>query len=60
MYALDSVSGAVLSAGAVYKEGNPAEKGDWISKRVAIPVIGDLLLHAMLRGPLERPWRSSP
>jgi len=54
-YALDypdEVSGVVLLAGAMYKEGYPAERGDLISQLVTTPVIGDLFLHTVIRSPL--------
>ncbi|WP_054706669.1 alpha/beta hydrolase [Bacillus sp. JCM 19041] len=41
--------GIVLVAAAMYKEGYPAEHGDWLSKIVTTPVIGQLLMQTLYR-----------
>jgi Predicted hydrolases or acyltransferases (alpha/beta hydrolase superfamily) len=46
------LEGIVTLGAAMYKEGYPAENGDQISKLVTTPVIGDLVLHTLLRSPL--------
>ena len=48
----DEITGIVTLAGAMYKEGYPAEHGDLISKIVTTPVIGQLFLHTVVQSPL--------
>jgi len=48
----DSVSGIVLLAPAMYKEGYPAEHGDPLSRLMTAPVIGDLAVRLFLKTPL--------
>ena len=48
----DEISGVVTLAGAMYKEGYPAENGDPISKLIVTPVLGTIFLHTVLRSPL--------
>jgi len=48
----DSVSGIVLLAPAVYKEGYPAEHGDPLSRLMTAPVVGDLAVRLFLKTPL--------
>jgi len=48
----NEVSGVVTIAGAMYKEGYPAEHGDLLSKLVTMPVIGDLLVKVLLKSPI--------
>jgi pimeloyl-ACP methyl ester carboxylesterase len=55
----DELSGIVTLAGAMYKEGYPAEHGDPISKIVAAPVIGKLFLHTVLGSPLGKALANS-
>lgn len=50
----ESVSGIVLLAPAMYKEGYPAEHGDPLSKLMTAPVIGDLAIRLFLKTPLAR------
>lgn len=48
----DNVSGMVLLGGAMYAEGYPAANGDPISKVVTTPIMGDFIVHTLLRSPL--------
>jgi len=48
----NDVSGMVLLGGAMYVEGYPAANGDPISKVVMTPILGDLIVHTLLRSPL--------
>lgn len=48
----DDLSGVVLVAGAMYKEGYPAEHGDPISRLATAPVLGKVFLHTVLGSPL--------
>lgn len=48
----DEVSGIVTLGAVMYKEGYPAENGDPISAVVTTPIIGDALLHTLLKSPL--------
>lgn len=48
----NEISGIVTLAAAMYKEGYPAENGDPISKLVATPVIGDLIVNTLLKSPI--------
>lgn len=48
----DDLSGVVTLAGAMYKEGYPAEHGDPISRLVTTPVLGTVFLHTVLKSPL--------
>ncbi|MEH7126045.1 alpha/beta hydrolase [Bacillus sp. JJ1773] len=50
----DKVAGIVLLAGAMYKEGYPAENGDVISKAVTTPILGNLILNTLLKTPLAK------
>jgi pimeloyl-ACP methyl ester carboxylesterase len=50
----DSVSGIVLLAPAMYKEGYPAERGDPLSRLMTAPVIGDLAIRLFLKTPQAR------
>lgn len=53
-YALQYPDGVVTLAGAMYKEGYPAEHGDPISRLAAAPVIGTIFLNTVLRSPLGK------
>ena len=44
-----ATDGIVLVAAAMYKEGYPAENGDWLSKIVTTPGIGQLLMQTFYR-----------
>lgn len=48
----DCLSGVVILAGAMYKEGYPAEHGDPISKLTVAPAAGWLFRNMVLRSPL--------
>ncbi|CAM3637206.1 alpha/beta fold hydrolase [Marinicrinis lubricantis] len=48
----NDISGIVLLAAAMYKEGYPAEHGDPISKLVTTPIIGSIVMHILLKSPL--------
>lgn len=48
----DDVKGIVALGAAMYKEGYPAENGDPISSLVTAPLIGPLILHALLKTPI--------
>lgn len=48
----EEIAGVVTLAGAMYKEGYPAEHGDPISRLATAPVAGTLLLNTVLRSPL--------
>ncbi|WP_274856963.1 alpha/beta fold hydrolase [Bacillus methanolicus] len=43
----DKVAGIVILAGAMYKEGYPAERGDVISKVVITPILGNIILNTL-------------
>lgn len=48
----DDVSGVVTLAGAMYKEGYPAENGDPISRLATAPVVGTIFLNTVPGSPL--------
>lgn len=50
----NEVAGIVMLAAAMYKEGYPAENGDYISRVVTTPIIGSFILHTLLKSPLGK------
>lgn len=50
----DDVSGIVLLAPAMYKEGYPAEHGDPLSVLMTAPVVGELFIRLFLKTPFAR------
>lgn len=46
------MDGIITLGAAMYKEGYPAEHGDPLSKLATTPIVGDLLLHTLLRSPI--------
>jgi len=50
----DDVAGVVTLAGAMYKEGYPAEHGDPISRLAVAPIVGPLLVNTLPGSPLGK------
>lgn len=50
----NEVAGIVMLGAAMYKEGYPAKHGDTLSRVVTTPIIGDLILHTLLKSPLGK------
>jgi pimeloyl-ACP methyl ester carboxylesterase len=50
----NDVSGIVLAAPAMYKEGYPAEHGDPLSALMTAPVIGERIIRLFLKTPLAK------
>lgn len=48
----EDVSGLVLLGGAMYVEGYPAANGDPLSKLALTPILGDMMMYALLPSPL--------
>lgn len=53
----DEVAGIVLLGAAMYKEGYPAEHGDFLSNVFTTPIVGIILLNTLLKTPLFK-WLS--
>ncbi|PWA12329.1 alpha/beta hydrolase [Pueribacillus theae] len=48
------VAGIVTLGAAMYKEGYPAEHGDFLSKLVTTPILGSFILNTLLKTPLGK------
>ncbi|PKR85406.1 alpha/beta fold hydrolase [Heyndrickxia camelliae] len=55
----NEVAGIVTLAGAMYKEGYPAEHGDALSKMVTTPILGNIILNTLLKTPLAKGMATS-
>ncbi len=55
----NEVAGIVTLAGAMYKEGYPAENGDFLSKAVTTPILGNIILNTLLKTPLAKGMANS-
>jgi pimeloyl-ACP methyl ester carboxylesterase len=55
----DEVAGIVILAGAMYKEGYPAEHGDLLSKIITTPILGKIILNTLLKTPLAKGMAAS-